>query len=178
MLVLDTETYSNTGGQASKATPIGTVTEFAADGKNTNKKDLARIAMTSPNCYVASVAMGSNGMQTIKAFQEAVEHDGPSLIIAYSPCIAHGISGGLINSIDSSKLAVNCGYHLLFRYHPVNGLKLDYKNVNFDLYDEYLKSQNRYRLLESVNKEQALELLKQNKKQAVQRYNEYFKMDN
>ena len=178
VLVLDTETYSNTGGQASKSTPIGTVAEFAANGKQINKKDLAKIAMTYPNCYVASVAMGANGMQTIKAFQEAVEHDGPSLIIAYSPCIAHGINGGLINSVDSSKLAVNCGYHLLFRYHPVNGLKLDYKNVNFDLYEDYLKSQNRYKLLKAVNEKSADELFKQNKANAVARYNDYFKMEN
>ena len=118
MLVLDTEVYSNTGGQTSKATRIGAVAEFANKGKLKPKKDLFQIGMSIPNVYVASISAGANMGQTIKAFKEANDHNGPSLIIAYSPCIAHGIKGGLSNSVTEQKLLVESGYNILMRYNP------------------------------------------------------------
>ncbi|MDE5888491.1 MAG: 4Fe-4S dicluster domain-containing protein, partial [Bacilli bacterium] len=113
ILVLDTEVYSNTGGQASKSSRIGQVAQFADNGKKTAKKDLFKIAMGYPNCYVANVSFGSNFMQTIKAFKEAEEHNGPSIIIAYCPCIEQGIKGGMSNATSEQKLVVECGYTTL-----------------------------------------------------------------
>ena len=124
ILVLDTEVYSNTGGQSSKSTKLGAVAKFATSGKNTNKKDLFKIETNYDNVYVASVCLNANQMHTIKAFIEAEKHDGPSIIIAYAPCIEHGIKGGLINSIESSKLSVECGYNILMRYQD-NKLTID-----------------------------------------------------
>ena len=117
--MLDTEVYSNTGGQMSKATPRGAVAKFAAGGKPRPKKDLAMMAMTYGNVYVARVAMGANDMQTLKAFLEAEAYDGPSLIIAYSHCIAHGYD--LVHGLDQQKLAVQSGHWPLFRYNPDAG---------------------------------------------------------
>ena len=116
VLVLDTEVYSNTGGQMSKATPRGAVAKFAAGGKPAAKKDLAMMAMSYGNVYVARVAMGASDMQTVKAFLEAEAYDGPSLIIAYSHCIAHGYD--MMHGLDQQKAAVQSGYWPLFRYNP------------------------------------------------------------
>ena len=173
ILVLNTEVYSNTGGQASKATPFGMVAEFAAAGKKNYKKDLARIAMAYPNTYVAHVSMGANMMQCIKAFNEAIKHDGPSIIIAYCPCISHGNKKGMGCSIEEESLATKCGYFPIFRYDGEK-FNLDSPNPNFDLYEEFLNSQTRYSMLKNVNPDKADELLKINKEEAMKRF-EYYK---
>ncbi len=115
---MDTECYSNTGGQVSKATPLGAVMKYAADGKRTIKKDLGRMMMTYGNIYVASVALGANYMQTIKALMEAEAYPGPSIVIAYCPCINHGIRSGMSHAAVEQKLAVKAGYWPLYRYNP------------------------------------------------------------
>lgn len=174
ILVLDTQVYSNTGGQSSKATPKGSVCKFASHGKKTNRKDLARIALSYPNCYVAQVSLGGNMQQVIKAMTEAQAHQGPSLIIAYSPCISHGIEGGLVNSVDMEQLAVTSGYFPIFRYNPdENKFTLDSKQVNFDLYEEFLMKQNRFSLLKKVNPEKAKVLLEESKEYAKKTYEFY-----
>ena len=146
MLVFDTEVYSNTGGQASKATPKGAVAQFAAMGKKTPKKDLASILMTYGYVYVAQVALGADLNQCIKAFTEAENYNGPSVIIAYSPCINHGIKGGMKNSLLSAKQAVDSGYWKLFRFNPLNETPLhsDSKSTTLPL-DEFLKTENRFK---------------------------------
>ena len=175
ILVLDSEVYSNTGGQASKATNIGATASFAVSGKKTNKKDLARIAMCYDNVYVASVSLGHNFMQTIKAFKEANDHNGPAIIIAYSPCISHGIKSGMNNSIAEEKLATNCGYFPTFKYNPEEDkFTLLSKNVDFNLYEDFLSNETRYLNLLKNNKEDAKKLLEENKKHAIKRY-EYLK---
>ena len=174
ILVLNTEVYSNTGGQASKATPEGMVAEFAASGKKNYKKDLARIAMAYPNVYVAQVSLGANMMQTIKAFNEAIKHDGPSIIIAYCPCISHGIKAGMGCSVEEEALATKCGYFPIFRYDGTSDeFSLDSPNPDFCLYDEFLNSQTRYSMLKTVNPNQADEMLKINKEEAMRRFNFY-----
>ncbi len=174
ILVLDSQVYSNTGGQSSKASPRGAIASFASSGKKTNKKDLARIALSYPNCYVASISLGANMMQVLKAFKEANEHKGPSIIIAYSPCISHGIEGGMGNTINMEKLAVSCGYYPIFRYNPnTSKFTLDSKNVNFDDYDNFLLLQTRYKMLKKINPSEADNLLKLNKEDAIKRYNYY-----
>ena len=174
ILVLDTEVYSNTGGQASKATPEGMVAEFAFSGKKNYKKDLARIAMAYPNTYVAQVSLGANMMQTIKAFNEAIKHNGPSIIIAYCPCISHGIKKGMGCSVEEEALATKCGYFPIFRY---DGFKdefiLDSPNPDFSLYDEFLNNQTRYSMLKIVNPDKAEEMLNINKEAAIKRFNFY-----
>ena len=172
ILVLDTEVYSNTGGQASKASKMGAVAEFANMGKKTYKKDLFKIAMTYPNVYVAEVSMGANIMQTVKALKEAEAHDGPAIILAYSPCVEHGIKGGLVNSVDQQKLGVESGYSILMRYKD-NKLYIDSREPNFEKYEEYLKNEIRYSALEIKDKKIADELLKLNKSYAINRYNYY-----
>ena len=172
ILVLDTEVYSNTGGQSSKSSHLGQVCEFADNGKKTMKKDLFRIAMSYPNAYVASVSLGGNMMHTIKAFKEAEEHNGPSIIIAYSPCVEQGIKGGMVNSIKEEALAVDSGYVLLMRYFD-NKLYLDSKEPNFDKYDEFLSNEVRYNSLKIKNKKEATKLLETNKENAINRYNYY-----
>ena len=162
ILVVDTEVYSNTGGQASKATPMGAVAKFAASGKPQMKKDLGMISMTYGNIYVAQVAMGSNPNQVVKAFAEAEAYDGPSLIIAYSHCIAQGIdmTTGLINQ----KEAVQSGHFPLYRYNPQltaegkNPLKLDCKTPTLTFSETALK-ENRFKVLAKSNPEQSKELL-------------------
>lgn len=177
ILVLDTETYSNTGGQASKATKVGAVAEFANMGKKTVKKDLFKIAMTYPNVYVASVSIGANMMQTVNAIKEAEEHDGPAIIIAYSPCIEHGIKGGLINSMENQRLAVQSGYNLLMRFH--NGeLKMDSGEPNFDKYMDFLDTERRFSSLKIKNEKIANELFLLNKENAINRYNYYKNLAN
>ena len=173
ILVLDSQVYSNTGGQASKATPKGAVAQFASDGKKNNKKDLARIAMGYPNVYVAQVSLGANMMQVIRAFEEAEKHEGPSIIIAYTPCISHGIKGGMKESVNMEALATKCGYFPTFRYDGEN-FTLDSKNPDFDLYEEFLNNQTRYAMLKAVNNSKADELLLENKENAIKRF-EYYK---
>ncbi len=176
ILVLDTEVYSNTGGQMSKSSQAGALAQFAASGKKTIKKDLARIAMSYPHVYVAQTSLGANMMQTIKCLEEAANYNGPSLVIAYTPCISHGIKGGMQNSILSSKMATMCGYFPTFRYNPeTTKFTLDSKNVDFDKYYEYLSTQSRYSNLEKVNNEEAKELLELNIKTAKDKY-EYYKL--
>ncbi|MDX2149709.1 MAG: pyruvate:ferredoxin (flavodoxin) oxidoreductase [Bryobacteraceae bacterium] len=163
ILVLDTEVYSNTGGQMSKATPRGAVAKFAAGGKPAAKKDLAMMAMMYGNVYVARIAMGSNDMQTLKAVLEAEAYDGPSLIIAYSHCIAHGYD--LMYGLEQQKLAVNSGYWPLFRYNPdlaaqgKNPFQLDSKAPTISL-DKYIYNETRYTMLRHSAPQQAAELLK------------------
>lgn len=175
ILVLDTEVYSNTGGQASKSSHTGQVAEFADNGKKTNKKDLFRIAMSYPNCYVASVSLGANMIQTIKAFKEAEEHKGPSIIIAYAPCIEHGIKKGMGCATLEQKLAVECGYTLLMRYNGENFI-LDSKEPNFEKYEEFLDGETRYNALKLKNPEIAKTLLNENKENAKERYTYYKKL--
>ncbi len=175
ILVLDTEVYSNTGGQASKATKMGAVAEFANMGKTSAKKDLFKIATCAPNCYVGSIALGANMMHTLKTFKEADAHDGPAIIIAYSPCIAHGIKNGMYNSIEEEKLAVESGYQLLMRYNPVEEkLYLDSKEPIFDKYLDFLNNETRFKSLSIKNKELADKLFELQKQNAIKRY-EYYK---
>lgn len=162
LLVLDTEVYSNTGGQASKSTPLGAVAQFAAGGKLMPKKDLGMMAMSYGTCYVASVAL-SNPSQVVKAFLEAEAFDGPSLILAYSHCIAHGIK--MSTAIDENRKAVACGHWPLYRFNPVlaeegiNPLSLDSKAPTMS-FEEYALGENRYRVLKKNNPEAAARLLK------------------
>ena len=178
ILVLDSQVYSNTGGQASKASPKGAVALFAANGKNNAKKDLARIALSYPHVYVATVSLGANMNQLLKVFKEAEAYKGPSIIIAYTPCISHGIKGGMSNSVSMEKLATECGYFPIFHYNPVDKkFTLDSKNVNFDKYDEFLNMQTRYTMLKAVNAEHYNELLEANKQNAIDRFNYYKELD-
>ena len=171
VLVLDTEVYSNTGGQASKATKLGAVAEFANLGKKTAKKDLFKIASCIPNCYVASISLGANMMQAINAFKEAEEHDGPAIIIAYCPCIEHGIKTGMGCSINEEKLAVECGYTLLMRYD--GKYHLDSKEPDFAKYEEFLNNEVRFNALKIKDPDLAEEILTEQKENAINRYNYY-----
>ena len=174
ILVLDTEVYSNTGGQMSKSSKIGQVAEFADFGKRNAKKDLFRIAMAYPNCYVGSISLGADFNQTIKTIKEAEEHNGPAIIIAYSTCVEHGIKGGMACSLKEQDLAVKSGYHLLMRYDPkLEKLYLDSKEPNFDLYEEFLNQETRYNALRIKNADLAKELLNLNKQNAIKRYQFY-----
>ena len=146
VMVLDTEVYSNTGGQMSKSSHIGQVAQFAGMGKHSHKKDLFRIAMSYPNCYVGTICLGSNMMQAINVMKEAMQHKGPAIIICYCPCIEHGIKGGMGCALTEEKLAVDSGYVLLMRYNPeTNKVTMDSKEPNFDKYDEFLSNEVRYR---------------------------------
>ena len=175
VMILDTEVYSNTGGQKSKSTRAGSIAEFASSGKRENKKDIFKIAMDIPNVYVASISMGANMMQTIKAFKEAKEHKGPSLIIAYSPCIEQGIIGGMSNQINEQKLLVEVGYNLLMRYNPdTDKLTIDSKEPDFTNYDTVFEHELRYKNLEVKNKDEYQKLYEQNINCSKERYN-YFK---
>ena len=174
ILVLDTEVYSNTGGQASKSSNRGAIAQFASSGKATFKKDLARIAMCYPHVYVACVNIGYDREQYLKVLKEANAYNGPSLIIAYSPCIEHGIRKGMEYSLENSALATKCGYFLTFRYKPdEERLYLDSKNVDFSLYDEFLSGENRYVNLKRVNADNAQEILNEQKEYAIKRFNYY-----
>ena len=145
ILVFDTEVYSNTGGQASKSTPRGAIAQFASAGKKTPKKNLAAIAMTYGYVYVAQVALGADYTQCVKAFEEAENYEGPSIIIAYSPCINHGIKGGMKNSLLSAKQAVESGYWKLFRFNPSKENPyeetLSKKNIPIE---EFLETERRF----------------------------------
>lgn len=179
ILVLDTEVYSNTGGQQSKATPIGASAKFAASGKSTNKKDLALMAMAYGSVYVARVAFGAKDAQTVKAFQEAESHTGPSLIIAFSHCIAHGYD--LAHGLDQQKLAVETGYWPLFRFDPrraaagERALVLDSGSPKGEL-GRYMRNESRFRMVEQMYPERYKELLEGAQRHAQQRFELYEQM--
>lgn len=180
LLVMDTEVYSNTGGQASKSSPVAAVAKLAAAGKQARKKDLGKMAMAYGNVYVAQVAMGANQAQYLKAIREAEAFDGPSLIIAYSPCINHGIKKGMSTSQAEEKRAVDAGYWQLYRYNPTleaegkNPFQLDSKEPNWDEYMNFIKSEVRYTsLTKAVTVEKAEELYKVCMDDAKWRYNSY-----
>ena len=177
ILVLDTEVYSNTGGQSSKSSNIGSIASFTSKGKDNYKKDLARIAMCYPHVYVATVNLGYNKEQYLKVLKEASAYNGPSLVIAYSPCIEHGIKSGMEHSLDNSRLATECGYFITFRYNPdTEKLVIDSKEPNFDKYMDYLMTENRFANLKNVNKEMADSILNDQKEWAMKRYNYYKKL--
>ncbi len=177
ILVLDTEVYSNTGGQASKSTQIGGIAKFAASGKRVNKKDLTKIALTYPNVYVATVSLGANMNGVIKAMTEAVNYHGPSIIIAYAPCIAHGIIKGMSSSVEEEKLATESGYFPLFRYNPETKKFITDSKADFTKYYEFISGEDRYRSLKQLNPDMYNELLEENKKNAMERYNFFQKQE-
>ena len=172
IMVYDTEVYSNTGGQSSKATKTGAVAQFAAGGKDVKKKDLASIAMSYGYVYVAQICMGADMAQTVKAIAEAEAYPGPSLIIAYAPCINHGIKNGMDKAQTEEKLAVECGYWNNFRYNPAAEKKfsLDSKAPKLETYQDFLKGEVRYMSLAMKNPERAAELFARNEAEAKERY--------
>jgi pyruvate-ferredoxin/flavodoxin oxidoreductase len=179
ILVLDTEVYSNTGGQASKATPLGAVAKFAAGGKTTAKKDLGLTAMRYGNVYVAQIAMGANDTHTVKAFLEAEAHPGPSLIISYGHCIAHGID--MSKGLQQQKLAVESGYWPLYRFNPKleeegkNPFQLDSHDPKIPL-EDYIYNEGRYRMLKQSDPEVAKFLLGKAQKAVNHRWRQYKQM--
>ena len=179
ILVLDTEVYSNTGGQSSKSSPTASIAKFTAAGKHGKKKDLAAIAMSYGHVYVAYVAHGASQAQLLKAMREAESYHGPSIVIAYSPCINHGLKRGMGKAQEQAKLAVECGYWTLLRYDPrliaegKNPLQVDSKTPDWDRYDEYLMSETRYAQLKNINPTEADALLAKNKAEAMRRYTSY-----
>lgn len=172
ILVLDNEVYANTGGQKSKATPKAAIAKFTSTGKKEFKKDLGQMAMVYDNVYVAQVSANANSMQTIKAFDEAERFDGPSLIIAYTPCIAHGLQGGMKNANNEAKEAVESGYWALYRYNPFESKKmhLDYKKPKFEKIEEFLLKQNRFKSLKEQNEKQAKQLFEKIENNARKRF--------
>lgn len=177
IMVFDTEVYSNTGGQASKATPTGSTAQFAAAGKPTGKKDLAAIAMSYGNVYVAQVAMGADFNQCLKALIEAEAYAGPSLVIGYAPCINHGIKGGMVNSMAETKKAVEAGYWFNFRFNPANEqpFTLDSKEPSAS-YSDFILSETRYSALARTMPERARELFERAEEQAKSKYNRLSKL--
>ena len=181
ILVFDTEVYSNTGGQASKSTPTAAIAKFAASGKKAGKKDLSRMMMTYGNVYVAQVGINADNTQLIKAFREAEEHHGPSIVIAYAPCINHGIKEGMGRSMATIKKAVSAGYWHLFRYNPAlkeegkNPFVLDSKEPT-ESFKEFIMGQVRYSSLEKAFPEQAEELFEQAEAYAKEKYRIYKQM--
>ena len=177
VLVFDTEIYSNTGGQSSKSTPTAAIAKFAASGKRTKKKDLGMMAMTYGYVYVAQISMGADKNQTLKAIAEAEAYNGPSLIIAYAPCISHGIKSGMANSQDEAKKAVECGYWGLYRYNPnligtKNPFSLDSKEPKAD-FREFLMGEVRYASLAKAFPEAAEALFEKTEKDAMERLANY-----
>ena len=173
IMVFDTEVYSNTGGQSSKATKTGATAQFAANGKETKKKDLAGIAMSYGYVYVAQIAMGADFNQTVKAIAEAEAYPGPSLIIAYAPCINHGIKKGMSKAQTEEQLAVECGYWNNFRFNPAaEGAKftLDSKEPKQEEYQGFLDGEVRYNALKRADPERAAKLFAKNEKEAMDRY--------
>jgi pyruvate-ferredoxin/flavodoxin oxidoreductase len=176
VLVLDTEVYSNTGGQASKATPLGAVAKFASAGKRTARKDLALQAIAYGNVYVAQVAMGANAQQTLQAFREAEAYDGPSLILAYSHCIAHGID--MRQGMHQQDLAVACGYWPLLRYNPTlrnigeNPFRLDSPRPTLP-FRSYAYNELRYRSLAMTRPEEAEQLAANAQQLVNDKYRQY-----
>jgi pyruvate-ferredoxin/flavodoxin oxidoreductase len=179
VLVLDTGVYSNTGGQSSKATPRGAVAKFAANGKGLPRKDLGMIAMTYGYIYTAQVAMGASDIQTLRAFREADMYDGPSLIIAYTHCIAHGYD--MKFGLNQQKLAVKSGVWPIYRFNPENikegknPLKLDYKEPSIPVKD-FAYNETRYRMLVQTNEKRAEDLLKLAQGDAEARWMKYSQM--
>ncbi|MFA5007535.1 MAG: pyruvate:ferredoxin (flavodoxin) oxidoreductase [Candidatus Izemoplasmatales bacterium] len=179
ILVLDTEVYSNTGGQSSKSARAGSIAKFTAAGKPGKKKDLAAIAMTYGHVYVAQIAHGASGAQVHKALTEAENYPGPSLVLAYSPCISHGLHNGMGTSHMQAKLAVECGYWPTFRYDPrliaqgKNPFQMDSKEPDWSKYHAFLMSETRYAQLSQINPAKAAELLERNLKDAQSRYAMY-----
>jgi pyruvate synthase len=182
ILVLDTEVYSNTGGQSSKSTPVGAIAKFAAAGKRVRKKDLGLMATTYGYVYVAQIAMGADQAQTLRAIREAEAYPGPSLIIAYSPCINHGLKAGMGKSQTEEKQAVACGYWQLWRYNPQleaegkNPFILDSKAPNFDEFQNFLKGEVRYASVMKQYPAEAAELFKAAEENARWRYRNYQRM--
>ena len=176
VLCLDTQVYSNTGGQMSKATPIGAIAKFAYGGKPMRRKELGLMLTTYGYIYVAQVAMGANKMQTVKAFIEAENYDGPSIVIAYSHCINHQIN--MVKGLDQQKMAVDSGMWTLFRYNPTladegkNPFVLDSKEPSIEV-KEYMYSENRFRALRRSDPEAAEKLLAQAQKDARERHKRY-----
>ncbi len=182
VIVVDTEVYSNTGGQASKATPVGAIAKFAAAGKRVRKKDLGLIASTYGYVYCAQIAMGADNAQTLKAIREAEAYDGPSIIIAYAPCINHGIRKGMGHAQEEQKAAVECGYWHLWRYNPAledegkNPFTLDSKAPDWDKFDDFLKGEVRYASVQKQYPAEAAELFAAAKANAQWRYNNYLRL--
>ncbi|MDR2979759.1 MAG: pyruvate:ferredoxin (flavodoxin) oxidoreductase [Bacteroidales bacterium] len=182
ILVVDTEVYSNTGGQSSKSTPAGAVAKFATSGKKIRKKDLGMIAKSYGYVYVAQVAMGSNQAQFLKAVKEAEAFHGPSLIIAYAPCINHGIKAGMGKTQMEEKLAVDCGYWHLWRYNPdlegtdQNPFMLDSKEPDWNKFQEFIQSEVRYSSLQLSFPDEAKELFDATQYNAMWRYEQYRKL--
>ena len=182
MLVMDTEVYSNTGGQASKSTPIGAVAKFAAAGKRIRKKDLGVMAMSYGYVYVAQVALGAGQAQFLKALKEAEAYPGPSVIIAYSPCINHGLKYGMGKTIEESKLAVEAGYWTNWRYNPLleeegkNPFVLDSKEPDWSKFQDFLKSEVRYTSLQKAFPDEAADLFKAAEENARWRYQSYVRL--
>ena len=179
ILVVDTEVYSNTGGQSSKSSPTASIAKFTASGKLGKKKDLAAIAMSYGHVYVAQIAHGASYAQMLKAMKEAESYNGPSIIIAYAPCINHGLKVGMGRAQEQAKLAVECGYWTTFRFDPrlaeegKNPFQVDSKEPNWDKYEDHLLTENRYAQLKRINPAKAEELLQLNKKEAQRRYAMY-----
>jgi pyruvate-ferredoxin/flavodoxin oxidoreductase len=184
ILVLDTEVYSNTGGQSSKATPLGAIAKFAASGKRVRKKDLGLIATTYGYVYVAQIAMGANNAQTLKAIREAEAYPGPSLIIAYAPCINHGLKGGMGKAQAEEANAVKCGYWHLWRFNPEleaegkNPFQLDSKEPEWSEFQNFLKGEVRYSSLAKQYPAESAELFAAAEEMAKKRYNSYVRMAN
>jgi pyruvate-ferredoxin/flavodoxin oxidoreductase len=182
ILVVDTEVYSNTGGQSSKSTPVGAVAKFAASGKKIRKKDLGMIAATYGYVYVAQIAMGASQSQTLKAIREAEAYNGPSLVIAYSPCISHGLKAGMGKAQQEQINAVECGYWHLYRFNPEleaqgqNPMQLDSKEPDWSKFQDFLKGEVRYNSLMKVFPAEAEELFKAAEENAKWRYNGYKRM--
>ncbi len=176
ILVLDTEVYSNTGGQSSKSSQTGSIAKFTASGKTTAKKNLALMAMAYGKVYVAQIALGANPIAAIKALKEAESYDGPSLIICYAPCANHGIKGGLTNSMRQERLAVESGYFPIFRYDPRKveagqpGLTIDMKDPDYSKFRDFIMTETRYSQLPRVNPEHAEELLTKSENYAKDRW--------
>ena len=176
VMCLDTEVYSNTGGQSSKSSQTGSIAQFTASGKKTRKKNLALMAMSYGTVYVAQIALGANPMKAIQAFKEAESYNGPSLIICYAPCINQGIKGGLVNSIATEKEAVECGYFTTFRYDPRKleqgkpALELDCKEPDFTKFREFILKETRYSQLPKVNPEHYEELFTKSEQAAKDRW--------
>ncbi|EEV28930.1 pyruvate:ferredoxin (flavodoxin) oxidoreductase [Enterococcus casseliflavus] len=182
ILVLDNEVYSNTGGQVSKATPTSAIAKFAASGKFVSKKDLGMMAMTYGHVYVAQIASGANQMQTIKAFEEAERFPGPSIIIAYTPCITHGLAGGMRQSLKEAQEAVASGYWSLYRYNPLLAEKgkqpmtLDFKKPAFDQMPAFMQTQVRFASLQSANPNAAQALFEKTVLDAKTRFYNYARL--
>ena len=179
ILVLDTEVYSNTGGQSSKATPLGAIAKFAASGKRIRKKDLGMIATTYGYVYVAQIAMGASYDQCLKAIREAEAYPGPSLVIAYAPCINHGIKGGMTRTQTVGKQAVECGYWHLWHYNPMleeqgkNPFVMDSKEPDWSKFRDFLMKEVRYTSLQKAFPAEAEELFQAAEENAKWRYNSY-----